>query len=208
MIKSFKDREAEKAFNRTPSRRLPQDLQRVAMRKLRMLHRARSLDDLRIPPANRLEALGGERKGQYSIRINDQWRICFIWRKGDASEVEIVDYHQEVVMTEKKLAPMHPGEILSEEFLKPLGLSQNALARELKIPPRRVNEIVLGKRGVSADTALRLARYLGTSAEFWLGLQADFELDVARDRAESEIIREVKVGPWAGRPLDGTVVHI
>lgn len=94
----------------------------------------------------------------------------------------------------RKLAPLHPGVVLFEEFLKPLGLSQNALARELKIPPRRVNEIVLGKRGVSADTALRLARYLGTSAEFWLGLQADHELDMARDRAGAEIMREVKAG--------------
>lgn len=93
MIKSFKDREAEKVFNRTPSRRLPADLQRVALRKLRMLHRARSLGDLRVPPANRLEALGGGRKGQYSVRINDQWRVCFLWREGDAFEVEIVDYH-------------------------------------------------------------------------------------------------------------------
>jgi|DewCreStandDraft_4_1066084.scaffolds.fasta_scaffold192416_2 addiction module HigA family antidote len=99
-------------------------------------------------------------------------------------------------MAAKKLAPLHPGEVLLEEFITPLGLSQNALARELKIPPRRVNEIVLGKRGVSADTALRLARYLGTSAEFWLGLQADYELDVARDRTEDEIMREVKAGPW------------
>lgn len=101
--------------------------------------------------------------------------------------------------TPRKLAPMHPGAVLFKEFLEPLGLSQNALARELKIPPRRVNEIVLGKRGVSADTALRLARYLGTSAEFWLGLQADYELDVSKDRNEEEIIREVKVGPWVGR---------
>ena len=93
MIKSFKDREAEKVFNRTPSRRLPTDLQRVALRKLRMLHRARSLEDLRIPPANRLETLSGDRKGQYSVRINDQWRVCFLWREGDAFEVEILDYH-------------------------------------------------------------------------------------------------------------------
>lgn len=100
-------------------------------------------------------------------------------------------------MAAKKLVPLHPGEVLLEEFLTPLGLSQNTLARELKIPPRRINEIVLSKRGVSADTALRLARYLGTSAEFWLGLQADYELDVAKDRVEAEIMREVKVGPWA-----------
>ncbi len=106
-----------------------------------------------------------------------------------------------------KLAPVHPGVILSEEFLKPLSLRQNALARELKIPPRRVNEIVLGKRGVSADTALRLAHYLGTSAEFWLGLQADYELDVAKDRAEAEIMREVKVGPWVSRTAVDRTAH-
>lgn len=93
MIRSFKDREAEKVFNLTPSRRLSQDLQRAALRKLRMLHRAKNLDDLRIPPANRLEALSGDRKGRFSIRINDQWRVCFLWREGDAFEVEIVDYH-------------------------------------------------------------------------------------------------------------------
>ena len=110
-------------------------------------------------------------------------------------------------MAAKKLAPLHPGEVLLEEFLTPLGLSQNALARELKIPPRRVNEIVLGKRGVSADTALRLARYLGTSAEFWLGLQADYELDVARDRAEADIKREVKAGPWVSRATVDSTAH-
>jgi len=78
-------------------------------------------------------------------------------------------------MAVKKQAPLHPGDILLEEFIKPLNLSQNQLARELKVPPRRINEIVLGKRGISADTALRLARRFGTTPEFWLGLQADYE---------------------------------
>ena len=93
MIKGFKDREAERLFHRRPSRKLPQDLQRVALRKLRMLNRAMTLDDLRIPPGNRLEALRGDREGQYSIRINDQWRICFQWQDGEVFQVEIVDYH-------------------------------------------------------------------------------------------------------------------
>jgi proteic killer suppression protein len=93
MIKSFKDKEAERLFHRQRSRKLPQDLQRVAFRKLRMLNRARSLEDLKVPPANRLEALKGDRRGQHSIRINDQWRICFNWREGDTFNVEIVDYH-------------------------------------------------------------------------------------------------------------------
>lgn len=93
MIKSFKDPEAEHIYHRQRSRRLPADIQQVALRKLRMLSNAVSLNDLRIPPANRLEKLGGSRAGQYSIRINDQWRICFEWRENSAYEVEIVDYH-------------------------------------------------------------------------------------------------------------------
>ena len=93
MIRDFADKEAEKVWNGTSSRRLPADMQAVARRKLRMLNNAATLDDLRIPPANRLEALKGDRKGQYSIRINDQWRVCFRWKDGDAHDVEIVDYH-------------------------------------------------------------------------------------------------------------------
>ena len=93
MIKSFKDKEAERLFNRERARKLPQNIQRVAFRKLRMLNNSRSIMDLRIPPANRLEALKGDRMGQFSIRINDQWRVCFVWNEGDAFDVEIVDYH-------------------------------------------------------------------------------------------------------------------
>lgn len=93
MIRDFADREAEKIWQGRPSRRLPGDIQHVARRKLRMLNSATTLDDLRIPPANRLQALKGGRKGQHSIRINDQWRVCFRWKDGDAHGVEIVDYH-------------------------------------------------------------------------------------------------------------------
>jgi proteic killer suppression protein len=93
VIKSFKDREAEAVFRGRTARRLPPSIQRTAERKLRYLHNARSLNDLRIPPANRLEKLVGDRKGQYAIRINDQWRICFMWRDRDAYDVEIADYH-------------------------------------------------------------------------------------------------------------------
>lgn len=93
MIKTFKSKETEKIFARQHSRKLPKDIQQVAYRKLRMLNNAVDINDLRIPPANRLEKLKGNREGQYSIRINNQWRICFEWSKGDASNVEIVDYH-------------------------------------------------------------------------------------------------------------------
>jgi proteic killer suppression protein len=93
MILSFKDAETQNIFNRNFSRKLPQAIQPVALRKLRMLHWATTLIDLRVPPANRLEKLKGNRQNHYSIRINDQWRICFEWEQGNAYEVEIVDYH-------------------------------------------------------------------------------------------------------------------
>lgn len=93
MIRHFRDKEARKIWEGSISRKLPADIQVVARRKLRMLNNAQQLNDLRIPPANRLEALKGARKGQHSIRINDQWRICFVWRNGNTEAVEIVDYH-------------------------------------------------------------------------------------------------------------------
>jgi len=93
MIVSFRCKETEKLANGRFSRKLPSDIQRVAARKLKLLNDAGDLNDLRVPPANRLEALKGRRKGQHSIRINDQWRICFHWSNSNASDVEIVDYH-------------------------------------------------------------------------------------------------------------------
>jgi len=96
-------------------------------------------------------------------------------------------------MTRKKLPPVHPGEILLEEFLKPLELSQYRVARDLSVPPRRINEIVHGHRGITADTALRLARYFGTSARFWLNLQARYDLEVEKDRLGGRLRKEVAV---------------
>jgi proteic killer suppression protein len=93
VIRTFRDPDTEALFHRRRSRRLPADLQRVALRKLVILDAADSLSDLRVPPGNRLESLKADRAGQHSIRINDQWRICFVWRAPDAFDVEIVDYH-------------------------------------------------------------------------------------------------------------------
>ncbi|HKZ57427.1 MAG TPA: HigA family addiction module antitoxin [Thermodesulfovibrionales bacterium] len=95
-------------------------------------------------------------------------------------------------MKKEKLHPIHPGEVLFEEFLKPMGISQNRLALNIGVPPRRINEIVLGKRGISADTALRLAKFFGTSAEFWLGLQAQYDLDVTSEELGDRLEQEVK----------------
>jgi len=94
-------------------------------------------------------------------------------------------------MAIKKLAPVHPGEILQKEFLEPMGLSQNRLALALGVPARRINEIVLRKRGITADTALRLARYFKMSPQFWLGLQMDYELDIAEDTLEGKLEKEI-----------------
>ena len=92
----------------------------------------------------------------------------------------------------KKIPPVHPGEILDEEFLRPLGISQNQLGRDLGVSPRRINEIIHGRRAITADTALRLSKYFGNSATFWLGLQMDFDLDVADDALSARINKEVR----------------
>src|SRR5574337_465654 len=100
---------------------------------------------------------------------------------------------EEGFMAARKLSPVHPGEVLQEEFLKPLGISQYRLAKEISVPPRRVNEIVHGNRAITADTALRLARFFGTTDRFWLNLQARYDLEVERDRLGSRLEREVSV---------------
>lgn len=92
-----------------------------------------------------------------------------------------------------KLANIHPGEVLLEEFLIPMDLSQNQVARDISVPPRRINEIVLGKRAITADTAIRLARYFGTTEKFWFGLQADYDLEEARNKLGSRLQQEVQV---------------
>src|SRR5215471_14258696 len=110
-------------------------------------------------------------------------------------------------MAHRKLPPVHPGEILIEEFLTPLGISQYRLAKETSVPPRRINEIVHGTRSITADTALRLARYFGTSERFWLNLQARHDLEVEKDRLGSRLQREVKVLASAESSEPGSVTR-
>lgn len=101
-------------------------------------------------------------------------------------------------MAENKLNPVHPGEVLLEEFLKPMDLSQNRVAIEIGVHARRINEVVLGKRRITADTALRLARFFGTSPQFWMGLQSDYDLDVAEDMLGDRLQKEVRKYSFAG----------
>jgi antitoxin HigA-1 len=107
-------------------------------------------------------------------------------------------------MKETKIPPVHPGEVLLEDFLKPLGISQYRLAKEMKVYPRKINEIVLGKRSVTADTALRLSRYFGTSAELWMNLQALYDLEKTRDEIEKQVAKEIS--PLVQENLDAALV--
>jgi addiction module HigA family antidote len=138
---------------------------------------------LRVPPGNRLEALKADRQGQHSIRINDQWRIFLSGMREDRP----MSKSSTTTARSTLLPNPHPGEILLEEFLKPMSLSQNALARAVHVPPRRINEVVLGKRNVTADTDLRLARYFGLSEGFFLGLQMDYDLMQRRREIDSDL---------------------
>ena len=118
---------------------------------------------------------------------------CFRWHDGDAYDVAIVDYHWGDNMRTKKIAPVHPGEILMEEFLKPMSISQYRLAKDISVPARRVNEIVHGQRAISADTALRLGKYFGMSPQFWTNLQSHYELEMEEDRIGAKLSKEVHV---------------
>jgi addiction module HigA family antidote len=196
VIRSFRGPETEQIFRHQRSRRF-QAVAGVAKRKLDQLDSATSLRDLAALPGNRLEALAGDRMGQYSIRVNEQWRICFRWKDGKADDVEIVVYHGRggeymASRKAKKIPPMHPGETIREDVLKPLGLSVNRLAMDLHVPVTRMSEIVNSRRSITADTALRLARYLGTSAQFWLNLQAKYDLEIAEDELAARIENEVR----------------
>jgi antitoxin HigA-1 len=184
MIQGFIDSEAELIWSGRRSRKLPADIQNVALRKLRLLNQARVLSHLRVPPGNRLEALRGIVRD--SIRSGSMINGAFVL--DGMKEDRHVSKSSTITSKVGLLPNPHPGEILLEEFLKPMGLSQNALARAVHVAPRRINEIVLGKRDITADTDLRLARYFGLSEGLFLGLQMDFDLMQRR----REIDRDLK----------------
>ena len=156
---------------------------------------AGTLGDLAGLPSDRLELLRGERAGQHGIRINAQWRICFHWTDEGPCDVGIVDHHRgrSDMNAGDGMKPVHPGEILRNE-LDEIWLSAKALSKALGVPGNRVTMILNGWRGVSADTALRLARYFGTTPQLWLNLQKTWELRQAEMVAGQEIAR--RVTPW------------
>ena len=119
----------------------------------------------------------GNRAGQHSIRVNDQWRICSIWRDGNVFEAELPDYYRGLATV---IEIILRDDVLHKDFMVPIGLSGRALAAQLGIPANRVTEIVAGRRAVTAETALKLAARFSTTAEFWLGLQMVYDLEVAR----------------------------
>jgi addiction module HigA family antidote len=197
VIVTFKSDETKLIFDGFISRYYPPNIQKTALRKLLLLDAATSVNDLRVPPGNRLEKLVGERKDQYSIRINDRWRICFIWTdENNADRVEIVDYHWEKIMENDRLPNIHPGEILHLEFLGPLDITPYRLSKDIDVAQTRISEILSGKRSITADTALRLSKYFGNSAQFWLNLQTQYDLRQAQD-ANKEIYSHIPVAQLA-----------
>jgi addiction module HigA family antidote len=193
VIKTFADRQTEELFRTGKAKKLPAAVARRALRKLEAIHAAHQVSDLKVPPGNRLHTLKGDRAGQHSISVNDQWRICFRFADGDADDVEICDYHQEklrmTILNTKPLErrPIHPGEILREDFVPEYPLSVTALAEALGVSRQSVNELLRERRAVSPEMALRLGKLFGTSPEFWLNLQRNVDLWDAARGLEHEI---------------------
>lgn len=188
MIRTFADRLTEELYLTGRARKFPPEIARRAACTLEYIHLASRLDDLKIPRGNRLHILSGDRKGQYSIAINDQWRICFRFVDGDAYDVEVCDYHGRaramaiVNDKEMKRRPTHPGEMLREDYLPDYGLSVSALAKAVGVSRQSINELLRERRAASPAMALRLARLFGNSPEFWMNAQRAVDLwDAAQD---------------------------
>lgn len=191
MIRSFADTETERFYNVGKSRRYPPSIQARAAMRLTQLNAATRLDDLRLPPSNRLEALKRDRVGQWSIRINDQWRVCFRFESGDAFNVEIRLPQIGVSMNKDGLPPIHPGEFL-REILEELDISQAKFARAIGISPMRVSHVVNGARPVTAELALLFSRaFHHQSPQYWLNLQAAYDLKTT----ETAIAKQLRAVP-------------
>jgi len=192
MIVSFKDADTEALAGGRRVKRFV-NFEAVARRKLRQLQIAGRLDDLRVPPGNRLEVLIGDRAGQHSIRITISTASASAGRRPVLRMSRLWTITRSRTM--QKLKPVTPGELLREEFLTPMGLSQYRLAKEIGVPAQRIGEIVAGRRAVTADTDLRLCRFFGLSNGYWLRAQVAHDTEVA-EAALSEELALIK--PWSG----------
>jgi addiction module HigA family antidote len=202
MIKSFRDKDTARVFAGRRAKKIPAEIVERAQAKLAILDGAESLGELGQPPSNMLYKLSGDRAGQWAIRINAQWRICFEFddEAGDKQalrvrRLEMIDRDEltkEILAEERVYPPMHPGRVLELEWLKPLNMSVNQLAKAIGVPRQRLNEVVRGRRAVSADTALRLARWSGMRVGFWLGLQNRYDLEMAEWKDGERIAEEVQ----------------
>jgi addiction module HigA family antidote len=180
VIRNFRDKSTESVFNGESPKGFPADLVKVARRKLRYLNAAGGLGDLRSPPGNRLEALAGDRQDSTrSALTTSSGCASFGRRKARRRSKSWTTIERGPAMT-KKLKPMHPGEVLREEFLVPLNMSAGALAKVCGLPRTRIERIASEQTGITADTALRLGKALGTTAQLWLNLQVDFDVQVAK----------------------------
>jgi proteic killer suppression protein len=179
MIRNFASAETEQFFASGKSRRFPTEILKRAAMRLTQLDAATRIEDLRLPPSNRLEALAHDRAGQWSTRINEQWRVCFRFENGDAYDVEIVDYHlRRTIMAKKGLPAIHPGEYLGET-LGELNISQAEFARAIGVSPMRVSHVIKGSRPVTAELALLFGRAFDQSPQYWLNLQSAYDLKTA-----------------------------
>ena len=189
MIKTFRSRAAELLFARKSvalfqAIELAQGVELIVRRKLAQLNAAAELHDMAVPPENCLEAVTRERKSQHSIRISHAWQFCFVWRSHDAYDLDLVRSNivGNLVVAEKEshlLPPIHPGDILLHDFTKPRLISLNELALAMRLPPTQIDAVIHGKLGITADMAFGLGSFFGTTAELWLNLQRDHDLQVA-----------------------------
>lgn len=175
MIRSFGSKDTGRIWHEQYVKRVDRTMQRATLRKLELIHAAKDVEDLRVPPGNRLERLVGDRRGSTASAATRNGVTA------SSGEREVRTMSNSSTTTESDLIePIHPGETLMDDFIEGFGMTQNKLAVSIGVPPRRINKIVHGKRGITADTAIRLARYFGTSEELWMNLQSNYELRLER----------------------------
>jgi len=198
MIKSFADRRTQALYVAGRAKRFPPELAARATRKLEYVDLATSLDDLKVPPGNRLHTLKTDRKGQHAIAINDRWRICFRFMNGDAYDVEVCDHHQPIPedapmsipnTRARTQRPVHPDAMLRDDFLPDYALTVGGVAAALWVSRQSINELLRERRAVSPEMALRLSRLFGNAPEFWLNGQRAVDLWDAAHAIEADMAR-------------------